>query len=128
VEARVLQQLIRPDLSGLDHLSDDELNDLERLSRKACCMKAESSITDLVDEQATASNQEHKPAPLPKSVVTLSVFLRHETTLMNMLIKSLGLLRTLQADRVKAETELTTINARPSEALGVGGRKVIEPK
>ena len=110
VEAALLKELMRPHFCDLSSLSAEELDQLEQLVRKASGMKAEPSITDALDEQSPLPEKQDKVISRPRKEEMLGVLLRHETNLINELIKTLKLLHTLQAERAAAEAEANTID------------------
>jgi hypothetical protein len=111
VEAALLKGMMRPNPQDLSGLSDEELDQLVQLSRKAAGLQGEPSIADAVHDQVPASRQQNEATTLSM----LSIFLRHETSLMNELIKTLRLLRTLQAECAAAEAEANTIDGQPGK-------------
>ena len=115
VEAALLKGMMRPNPQDLSGLSDEELDQLEQLFRKAAGLEGEPSIVDAVHDQVPASGQQNEETTLLRKVEMLSIFLRHETNLMNELIKTLRLLRTLQAECVAAEAKANTIEGQPGK-------------
>lgn len=114
VEAALLKEMMSPNLQYLSDLSDEELDQLIQLSRKASGLEGEPSIADAAQE-LPASEQQNKVTTLSTKLEMLGIFSRHETSLMNELIKTLGLLRTLQAECAAAEAAANTIDQQPGK-------------
>ena len=76
----MLKGMIRPHLQDLSGLSDEELDQLEQLFRKAAGLEGEPSIADAVHDQVPASEQQNKATTLSRKVEMLNIFLRHETS------------------------------------------------
>ena len=113
VEAALLKRLMGDTLdNNLDILTDEELGQLENISRRFLEYQRTLKLSDVVDRQDEASS---KTEGLPTRFEMLTTLARHETSLMNNMIKTLNLLHILQARRVAAEERWRTLNATPSD-------------
>ena len=110
VEAAVLNRLIGGGFTLskiLPDLTTEELELLEKICARALGLE-KPTLSDLPDQQ-------HEDGRLPKRVEMLTILSRHDTRLMNDIIKTINLIHVLQARRIAAEEGARTVNATPSK-------------
>ena len=109
VEKALLKSLIGGPLKEyVRSLTDEELGQLEKMSRRVL---GEPTLSAVVDRQDKASS---KMEGLPR-LEMLTTLARYETSLINNEIKTVNIIHLLQAKRIAAEESLRTVNATPSD-------------
>jgi hypothetical protein len=106
VEAALFKRLINPFEKSLDRLTTEELEQLEKISRKLSENRG-VDVSELAEHQSEEGGRE--PA-LPRRVEMLNVFARYETHIMNQIVKTVGLLLSLQERRMAVSPEVEKLS------------------
>jgi hypothetical protein len=104
LEAHLLTDLLGPRECDMSDLTVEECDQLDVLMKKI-----------KVPPGASGLDTEGAQAKLPRTLEMLGIFGRHETGLMNELIKTLKLFHMLQAERAAAQAEAKTIDGQPGK-------------
>lgn len=113
VEAALLKRLMGARLDDyLQFLTDEELELLEKISRRVLGLQEAAKVSDVVDRQGANGDRE---TGIPGRVDMLTVFARYESSLMNEIVKTVKLIHVLQARRIAAEEAVRTVGAASSK-------------